>query len=85
MLVVSPNQSDAELLLAHSLKASLSRPWDSLGSSIEDDSGTTLWSPANPCMAGLQRIQTPRVTGDQGARVGQYFRFTSPGMLPTSP
>lgn len=81
MLVVPPGESKAELLVAHSLKESLSRPWDFLGASIEGETGGMLWSPTNPCLPGLQRTLSPRVTGDLGPRVGQYFRFSKSGRL----
>eukprot|EP00892_Ulva_mutabilis_P000586 jgi/Ulvmu1/10528/UM064_0066.1 len=79
ILVVLPDQSETELLVAHSLKESLARPWDFLGSSIQEGTGAMLWSPSNPCLPGLQRTLSPRVTGDLGGRVGQYFRFSQSG------
>lgn len=81
MLVVSPNESQADLLMAHSLKQALPHPWDFVGSAFQHEAGATLWSQHNPCIKGLQRIASPRVTGDQGGRVGQYFRFPSSGRI----
>lgn len=81
MLVIPPNQSQADLLMAHSLKQALRHPWDFMGNALQHEDGATLWSQHNPCIKGLKRVASPRVTGDQGGRVGQYFRFPSSGMI----
>lgn len=84
IVIMSPGNSQPDFLMAHSLKASVRHPWDSWSVSTQHQQGTNLFRPSDPCMPQMKRLPEPRVTGDEGGRVGQYFRFDWPGRLVSS-
>jgi hypothetical protein len=79
VIVSGPGLRAPELVFAHSLKPSIQRPWDNLDATLEAPQGTMLWSQAEPCMPALQQVESPRITGDLGNRLGCSFRFNEPG------
>lgn len=78
--ITGPGINGTELIFAHSLKKSLPRPWDHLDVTLSAPQGTMLWSLAEPCMPALQQVESPRITGNLGPRLGFHFRFAEPGV-----
>lgn len=74
-----PGLKEPRLLFAHSMRPSMPRPWDNLDASLNAPEGVMMWSLADPCMPGFDRIELPRVTGDLGSRLGFYVHFPEPG------
>lgn len=78
--ISGPGMKDPQLLFAHSMQPSFPRPWDNLDASLTAPEGMMLYSLAGACMPAFEQVESPRITGNLGSRLGIYFHFPEPGM-----
>lgn len=74
-----PGLKEPRLVFAHSMQPTFPRPWDNLDATLAAPEGMMLWSLAEPCMPAFERVESPRITGNLGSRLGVYIHFPEPG------